>query len=272
MGASFTFTTIENVPPTHPNRSRWKADRHARVTSGVKETALRPPSRLALIGEARILVEWAATRIAMPWIRSGSPRGDGNPVIVIPGFATDDSWTESLRSFLRDLGWDACGWDLGRNHGRVPELIPGVIDRVEQLNRETSQQVRLIGWSLGGYLAREAARERPDLVERVVTLGAPILGGPKYTASAPMYAKRGYDLDEIEAGVVERETTAITVPIDAIYSRSDGVVAWRACIDRYNPDVRHHEVFSSHLGLIASPGVFTLVARCLRPEETAAQA
>ena len=184
-------------------------------------------------------------------------------MIVVPGFATDDRWTESLRGFLRSVGHDARGWELGRNHGRVPQLIPRLVERTAALADETGRPVRLVGWSLGGYLVREAARERPDLVDRVVTLGAPVVGGPKYTASAPMYRKRGYDLDAIEADVEVRETDPLRVPVEAVYSRSDGVVAWRACVDRRNPGVRHHEVGSSHLGLVASPEVFRLVAELL---------
>jgi pimeloyl-ACP methyl ester carboxylesterase len=222
-----------------------------------------PPSRLALLGEVRIVAEWAAMRVALPRLRRTAPRGDGGPVIVIPGFATDDGWTESLRTFLTSLGWDARGWELGRNHGRVPQLIPRVVDRTAELADESGRQVRLVGWSLGGYLVREAARERPDLVDRVITLGAPVVGGPKYTASAPMYRKRGYDLDSIEADVEARDADPLRVPVEAVYSRSDGVVAWRACVDRRNPRVRHHEVRSSHLGLVASPEVFRLVAELL---------
>ncbi len=225
--------------------------------------AIRPPSRLALLGETRIAGEWSAMRLALPLLRRAAPRGDGGPVVVVPGFATDDSWTESLRRFLRDVGHDVHGWGLGRNHGRVPELIGRLVDRVDVLAETAGRPVRLVGWSLGGYLVREVARERPDLVDRVVTLGAPVVGGPKYTASAPMYVKKGYDLDAIEADVAAREARPITVPVDAVYSRSDGVVAWRACVDRVNPDVRHHEVASSHLGMVASPDVFRLVAELL---------
>ena len=124
--------------------------------------------------------------------------------------------------------------------------------------------MRLVGWSLGGYLAREVARERPDLVERVLTLGAPVVGGPTYTASAPMYARRGFDLAEIGAAVLVREARPIEVPVLAIYSRSDGIVAWRACIDRFDsPRVEHHEVRSSHLGLVRSPAVFRRIAGLL---------
>jgi pimeloyl-ACP methyl ester carboxylesterase len=222
-----------------------------------------PPSRLALIGEARIIAEWTAMRAFLPRLCRTAPRGDGGPVLVAPGFASDDSWTESLRRFLGRVGWNARGWGLGRNNGRVPKLIPQLVEQTESFARESGLPVRLVGWSLGGYLVREVARERPELVERVVTLGAPVVGGPKYTASAPMYAKKGFDLDAIAEEVEKREAAPIKIPIDAIYSRSDGIVAWSACIDRHSPQVRHHEVRSSHLGLVASPRVYRMVAELL---------
>lgn len=224
---------------------------------------IRPPSRFALIGEARIAIEWASMRISLASLsRSVSP-GSGEPVLVAPGFATDDAWTVSLRRFVGNLGYTVRGWGLGRNHGRVPELIPALVDRTGSLADELGQRVRLVGWSLGGYLVREVARERPDLVAKVLTLGAPVVGGPAYTASGPLYARRGYDLEAIAAEVERRAAVPIVVPVEAIYSRSDGIVAWRACIDRCNPEVRHHEVRSSHLGLVASPAVYRLLARLL---------
>jgi pimeloyl-ACP methyl ester carboxylesterase len=225
---------------------------------------LRPPSRWRLFGEGRVLFEGLGLLAALPRLRAAAPHGNGEPVLVVPGFATDDGWTSRLRSFLRSIGYHAVGWGLGRNRGNVPTLIPEVVRRTELLANQHEQPVRLLGWSLGGYLAREAARERPELVDRVVTLGAPIIGGPTYTASAPMYVRRGYALDEIAAAVEERESEPIRVPVFAIYSRSDGVVAWRACIDRFNnPLVEHHEVESSHLGMVNSPRVFGLVADLL---------
>jgi pimeloyl-ACP methyl ester carboxylesterase len=143
-------------------------------------------------------------------------------------------------------------------------VIPALIRESEDLVNDRGRPVRLVGWSLGGYLAREVARERPELVNRVITLGAPIVGGPAYTASAPGYVRKGYDLSEIAETVLERERRPITVPIFAVYSRTDGVVAWRACIDRFNnPLVEHHEIESSHLGLVNSPRVFGLVAELL---------
>jgi len=216
-----------------------------------------------LIGECRVILEYAALRLALPWLRRSAPRGTGQPVLVVPGFATDDRWTSTLCAFLRDIGYRAHGWGLGRNHGNVGKLIPHVIERVAELSTAHGTPIGLVGWSLGGYLAREVARERTDLVDRVVTLGAPVIGGPKYTASARYYRRKGYDVDAIEQHVEERDAKPIETPVVALYSRSDGVVAWRACIDDKSPRVEHHEVFSSHLGLIFSPVVYRRVAALL---------
>jgi pimeloyl-ACP methyl ester carboxylesterase len=184
--------------------------------------------------------------------------------MVVPGVATDDSWTGRLREFLAAIGYHVAGWGLGRNRGNVPKLIPQVIDRTARLADENGSSIRLVGWSLGGYLSREVARERPELVERVITLGAPIVGGPSYTATASMYVRRGFDLADIRATVLDRERRPITVPVFVVYSRSDGVVAWRACIDTFrNPLVEHHEVSSTHLGLVTSPRVLRVVAELL---------
>ena len=210
------------------------------------------------------MFECLGLKLELRRLIAAAPRGSGEPVVVVPGFATDDSWTARLRRFLAAIGYDAVGWGLGRNRGNVHKLIPAVIAETQQRATERGAKVRLIGWSLGGYLAREAARERPDLVDRVITLGAPVIGGPSFTASAPMYLRKGYDLGEIETSVLERERSPVTVPVFALYSRTDGVVAWRACIDRFaNPRVEHHEVRASHLGMVNSPRVFELVAELL---------
>ena len=228
---------------------------------------LRPPPRLMLLLEARVAFEYAASWASLPLLRARAPKGHGEPVLVVPGFGSDDSYTTRLRSFLSSLGYRVRGWGLGRNDGRVSALVPRVVERTAELAAEAGSKVVLVGWSLGGYLAREVARARPDLVGRVITLGAPVVGGPKYTASASMYRKRGYDLDEIEAAVAQREANPLEVQVAAVFSRSDGVVAWKACVDHLNPRVTHHEVISSHLGLVCSPVVFLLVARLLSEEE-----
>jgi pimeloyl-ACP methyl ester carboxylesterase len=132
---------------------------------------------------------------------------------------------------------------------------------VEEAVGQAGEKIVLVGWSLGGYLAREFAREHPALVRRVVTLGSPVIGGPRYTATARKYAAQGHDLEELERAVASRYATPLSVPVTALYSKRDGIVAWRACIDRWSPEVTHVEVDETHLGLVLSPRTLQIVAR-----------
>jgi pimeloyl-ACP methyl ester carboxylesterase len=188
------------------------------------------------------------------------PRGEGRPLLVLPGFGASDQSTWILRQYLAWLGYVVDGWGLGRNTGRVPQLIPRIIDRLENISQHHGDRVGLVGWSLGGYLAREAARERPDLVSRVVTLGSPVVGGPKYTLASRHYKRNGFDLDEIEASVAARDEVPLETPVTAIFSKRDGIVAWQACIDRINTSTEHVEVRATHIGLGMNPDVFAIVA------------
>lgn len=221
---------------------------------------LGPPDPGGRFGEARAVLEVPRLLVRAPWL-SRLPRGDGSPVVVFPGFGTSDLSTQVLRTFLRLLGYDVRAWGLGRNHGDVPALTPRVADLVAEIAEEQATPVHAIGWSLGGVLAREAARERPDAVRSVVTFGTPVVGGAKYTAVGRRYAEDGVDLDAIELRIAAREAELpIDVPITAIYSRSDAVVAWGACIDRTNPHVEHVEVRGTHSGLGFSPEVYEIIA------------
>jgi pimeloyl-ACP methyl ester carboxylesterase len=221
--------------------------------------APQPPPRSAVWREFAVVRDVAGLLLGVPNLMT-QPRGDGAPVLVLPGYGTGDASTSVLRAYLRWLGWNVHGWGLGRNGGDVRQLLPRVLDAIARTAGGTGRRVRLVGWSLGGYLAREAARERPDLVERVVTLGSPVVGGPKYTAVGALYARRGFDLDAIEAAVAERYAVPLCVPVTAIFSRDDGVVAWEACVDRITPGVDHVEVRASHAGLGFSAAVYRVIA------------
>ena len=147
----------------------------------------------------------------------------------------------------------------------VPVVREKEIGTLEQLKADllaepSSEPVYLVGWSLGGYLAREVARECPDKVKHVVTLGSPVVGGPKYTSVAAAFSQRGASIDEIERLVDARYDIPLKVPVTAIYSKADGVVSWEACIDHRSPDVEHIEVFSSHTGLGFSPQAYHILA------------
>lgn len=193
-------------------------------------------------------------------------RGNGETVLVFPGFGAGDSSTVLLRAYLRLMGYRVRGWGLGANGGDVPALISQVVELTARTAEQEEAPIRLLGWSLGGYLAREAAREEPQAVDRVITLGSPVVGGPKYTAAASTFARRGLDLDAIEEEVEARNATPISAPITAIYSRTDSVVAWQACIDRNSPDVEHVEVSSTHVGLGFDPDVYSIVSDRLARE------
>jgi pimeloyl-ACP methyl ester carboxylesterase len=194
---------------------------------------------------------------------SKHPRGSGEPVMVLPGFSAGDGSTAVLRAHLQWLGYRVRGWGLGANTGQVAKLIPRVIDAVSERARAEGAPVRLIGWSLGGYLAREAARDVPQHVDRVITLGSPVIGGPRFTTTAPIYRAAGTDFSRIDRFIEERELTPIQVPITAVYSKSDGIVEWRACIDRVSPNVEHVRVEATHIGLGFSPDVLQVVAQSL---------
>jgi pimeloyl-ACP methyl ester carboxylesterase len=223
---------------------------------------LKAPARRELLREPLGLIEPARLLLRQRRLRR-MPRGDGQLVMLVPGFGTTDHWLWPLGAYLRSLDYRVEGWGLGRNTGRVPQLVPQMVDRIDALTGDVDGGITLVGWSLGGYLAREAARERQQLVRRVVTFGSPVVGGPKYTTTARHYEKNGFDLDEIEARVTERDDVPLDVPVTAIYSRRDGIVAWRACIDHVNPNVEHIEIKATHLGMGLSPEVFEIVAQRL---------
>lgn len=191
------------------------------------------------------------------------PRGHGEPLVLVPGFGTTDKALYLLKRYLQYLGFDARGWGLGRNNGNVPKLVPRLVDVLEKISKERQQRVFVIGWSLGGYLAREAAREKPGCVRQIITMGSPVIGGPKYTITGDYYLKKGYDLDKIEADVAARNTVPLTVPIISLYSKNDGIVSWQACIDHRPELVENIEVTTRHLGFGLSPEIYALIAQKL---------
>lgn len=220
-----------------------------------------PPSR-SLLAELRVFAEIPNLALSFPKL-AAQPRGNGRSVMAFPGFGAGDASTAVLRSYLRYLGYRARGWGIGLNNGDVVELIANSTAATERFAKRMGGPVSIVGWSLGGYLAREVARDRPEIVERIITLGSPIIGGPKYTAAAEFYRRQGYDLDRIEQLVEFRNQTPIHAPITALYSKSDAIVSWEACIDHHNDHVEHVEVEGSHLGLGFNASVYELIAQRL---------
>lgn len=188
------------------------------------------------------------------------PRGS-QTVVVFPGFGTNDATTLPLRSTVRALGHQPYGWGFGINRAEVEAKLDDVIAMVERRVTESGQPCALIGWSNGGIFAREVARDRPELVTRVITFGTPVFGGPKYTRGASQYSNA--EIARLEQVIAERNQIPIQRPITSIYSQADAVVDWRACIDDFSPDVENIEVRSPHAGMLIDPDVFRIIAHRL---------
>ena len=222
------------------------------------------PSRLATLLEIRAPLDWATILFRAPQLLS-APRGDGRPVMLLPGYATDEASMRPLGAYLRYLGYDVYDWGLGRNRGDVDGYIVEVGDRVTKLSADLDgESLTLIGWSLGGVIAREVARLYEPCVREVITLGTPIIGGPKYTAAAKRFSDyAGLDLDDFEKHVHERNSIGIRQPVTSIYSKLDGIVGWQASVDIYNEQARNIEVYSSHFGIGVNGKVWRLIADIL---------
>lgn len=223
---------------------------------------LETPDPSSVIREVRGLIELPRLLFHFPEL-ARQPRGHGQPVLILPGYGSGDVSTALLKGYLRLLGYRARGWGLGRNNGDAVELLPRILKRAASLVRRSNHKVHLIGWSYGGYLARELARERADLIGHVITLGTPVVGGPKYTVFAKRFQSRGIDVDAIAAAIESRNKISMCTPVVAIYSRRDGIVAWRACIDNNGTNVEHVEVRTTHFGFGFSADVYKIIAQRL---------
>ncbi len=192
-------------------------------------------------------------------------KGDGHPVIAIPGLLCTDFSMHLLRWLVNKLGFTAYGWALGRNMGDLVELrdLKRLNARIDEIYAQTNQKITLIGWSMGGIYAREVAKQRPELFQQVITMGSPFSD-----IYAPNNVKWIYekitDVDAIDPVWVQNVPNPATVPTTAIYSKQDGIVPWEACLENIE-DTTHQnrEVQGSHWGLGTNPNVFKIVAEKL---------
>jgi pimeloyl-ACP methyl ester carboxylesterase len=238
------------------------------VTFVAVTTPLQPPSFERAVLEPLSLFELSTFHAASPLFPFVA-RGNGHPVLVIPGLVGSDHSTLPLRQLLSLRGHDAHGWLLGRNYGAHERVMGGMYDRLEQLYGGSGQTVSLVGWSLGGIFARELARDRPSMVRQVITLCAPFRfrDGDRGNASAV------YDLvgPRVEPFVgrtsPEHERPPMPVPVTAVYTRTDGIVPWQACIETAGGRRENVEVRSTHTGMGVNMLATIVVAdRLAQPE------
>lgn len=219
------------------------------------------PSRLLTLAEGpRALGELAAFYALRP-LMNHLPRGDGHGVLVLPGFMASDASTAPLRSLLSDLGYEVAGWDLGRNvritNKRVALMAAGLV----RLYERTGQKVSIVGWSLGGLLGREIAKQHPEMVRQVISLGSPIKSDRRHTNVARLFeALNGKVTQPQRAGRFNDIDTPPPMPSTSVYTRTDGVVGWRGSIQPEGPQRENVEVIASHCGLGVNPLVMMVVA------------
>jgi pimeloyl-ACP methyl ester carboxylesterase len=229
---------------------------------------LRPPNKLLLLAEIRALGELALGFAALPAL-AAAPKGDGHTVLVLPGFLTSDSSTEFLRGALRRLGFNAVGWELGRNLGGLYGMRQKLRAKVVSLRQAAGGRISLVGWSLGGVYARDLALSLPDMVRGIVTLGSPFAGDLRANNVGRLYDMvSGESVDSAREADVAALAGDLPVPATSIYSRTDGVVHWRTSLVREAPQAENIEVFgASHLGLGVNPAVIWAVADRLAQAE-----
>jgi len=232
---------------------------------------LKPPSKLLLLAEIRAIAELALGVAALPAIAATVKKGDGHTVLVLPGFLTSDRSTEFLRGALRGLGFNAVGWDMGRNLGGIYGMREKLRDKLATLARDSGGKVSLVGWSLGGVYARDLAHSMPDVVRGIISMGSPFSGDLRANNVGRLYdIVSGEKVDDADPQDIKNLAGEMPVPATSIYSRTDGVVHWRTSLMAEHATAENIEVMgASHFGLGFNPAVLWAVADRLAQAEGA---
>lgn len=219
-----------------------------------------PPLSL-LLGEARVVGDWARGarhngRIAK------AHQGDGHPVMILPGFMVAEARMEFLRLTLDRAGYRAFGWGLGRNLGVTADILDRLDAQLDVIEREARAPVTLLGWSLGGLIAREYAKHAPHRVARVITMGSPFSGDPRANNAWRVYewlTKHSVDSPPIEARLAEKPP----VPTYALWSRRDGIVSPASACGLPGEADEQIELDCGHLSFACAPEVVSAVLKLL---------
>ena len=215
----------------------------------------------------RLMAELSCLSLSWPSLVRQAPEGDGHPVLVVPGFTTGDESTLVLRRFLTRLGYHSLPWLQGTNTGN-PKVLEGIIRRFYRLHQSFDCPISLVGHSLGGVFAREIARQFPDAVRCVITLGSPYAATSAGTTN-PLVEKlfeqmSGLTIEQMRAQVpVADESEELGIPATSIFSKQDGVVGWRTCIEPETDLSESIQVSGSHVGLAMNPATLRVIANRL---------
>ncbi|EKF73502.1 hypothetical protein A11A3_13230 [Alcanivorax hongdengensis A-11-3] len=226
------------------------------------DKSLSAPSLSLLLGESRAALSYGRYLLRGLDHRT-LPRGEGQPVLVLPGFGASDVTTRPLRRALAKLNYTSYGWAQGTNLGMNRQRKELLVSQLHAVAARHGQPVALVGWSLGGVFARELARAWPDKVSQVFTLGSPINGDPSANNVSSLFAlfnpcRPGPDLDAFRERI-----QAPPVPCTAIYTREDGIVSWQCSLEEEADNTENVEVSGTHVGLPWNPQVLAAIAERL---------
>lgn len=229
---------------------------------GSQQKRIKRPSILWLATECGRAVTEFGLSVPFRKFYRNCEEGDGHPVLVLPGFMATDVSTAPLRKFVNKLGYTTYSWDLGRNYAKV-HYLDTLKDKIEEIYAKHGQAVTLIGWSLGGVYARQLGKTCPDKIRQIITLGSPFRGISEPNNATWIYnllpgSKRVVDLD---LTLLEDIPLPAPVPTTAIYTKEDGVVSWKVCIEEQEDEWHQNiQVRGSHLGLGVNPSVLEIIA------------
>ncbi len=237
---------------------------------------IRRAEGLRLTGEVFAACDWLRLRVSPVYYGYGVDHGDGEPVVLVPGFLGSDLYLRGMHRWLRRLGYSSYASAIGRNYDCPDLLAERLLLTIDQASLDTGRKVHLIGHSLGGTLARVVVGRAPTKVAQVITLGSPLESAdvhPLVLAAQEVVRRR------IHSGVPRQPecyTDSCTcpfvsdiaqgpppsIPRHAIYTRTDGVVGWNSCVE--DDPAMNIEVRSSHLGLAFNAEAYREIARLLK--------
>ena len=242
-------------------------------------------SRPFIWREVLWVLDWLSLRLSPVYLGLGVPRGDGSPVVLVPGFLTTDVYLAEMYFWLQRIGYAPYFSGIGINADCVHKLTKRLEKRVQDVHAETGKPVRIIGHSFGGVLARRLALARPDIVSHIIFLGSPIRSleaHPSLMATAkwvadhvvhPQPESSGHTPSALIAGNDCECASDHCVPTPppsirraSLYSHNDGMIDWRNCLE---PNASlNHEVGGTHIGLVFNPRVYRIVANLLAQTES----
>ena len=230
-------------------------------------------ARLPIWREMLAGLDWLALHASPIFYGIGVPRGDRAAVVLVPGFLGTDWYLLELYGWLRRIGYRPCLSRIGRNAECLETLSQRLLDTVLSANATTGRPAHLIGHSLGGLLARSLAVRRPDLVASVLTLASPFRGIRSHPLLLRISDRVRRRVQRAErpgcftgycgcAAVAGLETSfPASIPQLAVYTKSDGMVDWRVCVN--DDPSTNAEVDGTHVALVANPTAYRVIARHL---------